>query len=118
MRACLRLTACLLCLTWATAAHAWEIARFDVTVAIAPDSTADVTETIVASFDEPRHGIYRDIPIHYTDRTGQHFRLRLRVLSLLDDQGHPWPYRLETTGRYQRIRIADTSRVVDGQQVY
>ena len=61
-------------------AGAWEIARFDTDVVVHPDASATITETIVADFGtEERHGIYRDIPIHYADRAGQHFAIRLRV---------------------------------------
>lgn len=98
---------------------AWEIARFDTQVAVHADSTATVTETITADFfGEQRHGIYRDIPIHYTDRAGQHFRLRLRVLDVTDGQGQSWRYRLESFGRYQRVRIGDPDRTWSGPQTY
>ncbi len=101
------------------AAGAWEISRFDARVAVEADGTATVTETIVASFGpEARHGIYRDIPIHYSDRAGQHFRLRLRVRSVDNGLGAPWRYRLEPEGRSLRIRIGDPDATVTGTQTY
>ncbi|MBI4597190.1 MAG: DUF2207 domain-containing protein, partial [Candidatus Omnitrophica bacterium] len=100
-------------------AYGWEIASFETRVAIHRNATATVTETIVADFDgESRHGLFRDIPIHYTDRAGQHFRLRLRVTSVTDQAGRPWPYRLESAGRYQRVRIGDPDRYITGEQTY
>jgi len=105
--------------TCVSTAYAWEIASFDTRVVIHPEATATVTETIVADFvGESRHGLYRDIPIHYTDRAGQHFTLRLHVQSISDGAGHPWPYRLESSGRSQRLRIGDPDRLVSGQQTY
>jgi len=102
-----------------TAAWAWEIANFDVRVTVHEDATATVQETILADFTgESKHGIFRDIPIHYEDRAGQHFRLRLRVSSVTDQTGQPWPYRLESAGRYQRIRIGDPDLTLTGRQVY
>ncbi len=78
-----------------------------------------MTETIVADFTgESRHGIYRDIPIHDTDRAGQHFVLRLRVEEVTGDAGRPWPYQLESAGRSRRIRIGDPARTVTGLQTY
>ncbi len=60
-------------------AQAWEIASFETDVAIHADASATVTETIIADFDgESRHGLYRDIPIRYTDRAGQAFTLRVQ----------------------------------------
>lgn len=101
------------------AAGAWEIADFDARVTVHDDSTATVQETILADFTgESKHGIFRDIPIHYEDRAGQHFRLRLRLSSVTDQTGHPWPYRLESAGRYQRIRIGDPDTTLTGRQAY
>lgn len=107
------------CLAAPAPAFAWEIADFDARVAVHEDGTATVTETIVASFgSEAKHGIFRDIPIHYEDRAGQHFRLRLRFNSVTDQAGRPWPYRLESAGRYQRIRIGDPDTTLTGRQTY
>ncbi|MBI4342685.1 MAG: DUF2207 domain-containing protein [Candidatus Omnitrophica bacterium] len=101
------------------AAHAWEIASFETQVLVHEDATATVMETILANFTgESRHGIYRDIPVHYTDRIGQHFRLRLRVREVTDRNGQPWRYRLEAAGRYRRIRIGDPDATVTGLQTY
>lgn len=100
-------------------AQAWEIASFETQVDVRSDATATVTETILANFTgESRHGIYRDIPVHYADRIGQHVRLRLRVREVTNRLGQPWPYRLEQAGRYRRIRIGDPDLVVSGLQTY
>ncbi len=100
-------------------AQAWQIDRFQTHLALHPDSTATVTETIVADFTgESRHGLDRDIPIHYADRAGQNFVLRLRVQAVTDEQGRPRYYRLESPGRYLRIRIGDPNRTVTGLQTY
>ena len=110
---------CLCGVSWPSPAAAWEIARFETHVTIHDDATATVTETIVADFGgEARHGIYRDIPIHYTDRAGQHFTLRVRVLEVTDVRGEPWPYRLESSGRYRRIRIGKSDVTFTGLQHY
>jgi uncharacterized membrane protein YgcG len=101
------------------ATHAWEIASFETEVRVHEDATATVTETIVADFTgEERHGLFRDIPIHYLDRAGGHFLLRLRVREVTDALGRPWPWRLESSGRYRRIRIGDPDRTVTGEQTY
>ena len=98
-------------------ARAWEIAGFDTRVEVHEDATATVTETILANFqDESRHGIYRDIPVHYQDRIGQHVLLRLRIREVTDRLGQPWRYQLESAGRYRRIRIGDPDATVTGFQ--
>ena len=73
-------------------ASAWEIASFEARVAVQTDGSAIVTETIIADFgEESRHGIFRDLPVHYTDRAGGHFTFRLRVNEVTDAYGRPWP---------------------------
>jgi hypothetical protein len=100
-------------------AFAWEIAQFDARVAVHSEATATVTETIQADFgSERRHGIYRDIPVDYADRAGQRFRLRLHVQSVTDAGGYPWRFRLESAGRYLRVRIGDPDSTVTGQHTF
>ncbi len=107
---------------WASrpsASVAWEIASFEVNITIHEDATAAITETIGADFTgEHRHGLYRDIPIHYTDRAGQHFVIRLRVRDVVNEQDVPWPYRLESHERYVRVRIGEADTTVTGRQTY
>lgn len=113
------LASLLLGLPFCASAHAWEIAHFDVSVVVHRDATATVTETMVIDFDgEFHHGIYRDVPIHYTDRAGQHFVLRLHIQEITNGVGQPWPYRLESEGRSLRIRIGDPDVTVTDQQTY
>ena len=103
----------------APATQAWEIDSFETRLNIQSDSTVQVIETIVAEFGtESKHGIYRDIPIHYTDRAGQHFTIRLRVRSVTDRASRPWPYRLEENGRYLRLRIGSPQSTLTGRQIY
>ena len=100
-------------------AQAWEIASFDTQVTVHEDATATVIETITADFgDERRHGLYRDIPIRYADRAGQHFTLRLRLEEVTDGSGRPRPYQLESSGRYRRIRVGSADSTVTGLQTY
>jgi hypothetical protein len=109
----------LVSLAFPSLAFAWEIDRFETQVAIHPDGTATILETIVADFTgESRHGIYRDLPIHYTDRAGQHFTLRLTVREVTDQAGGAWRVQQESFGRYRRLRIGDPDVTVTGLQTY
>jgi len=104
---------------WCPLSWAWEIASFEARVMVHEDATATVQEMIIVDFgQEHRRGIYRDLPIHYTDRAGQHFTLRFRVEQVTDAEGRPWPYRVESAGRARRIRIGEADRFVTGEQSY
>lgn len=99
--------------------YAWQISNFEVRVDVRKDSSALVQETIIADFTgESRHGIYRDIPIHYQDVLGQHFKMRLSVESVADQTGQPWKYKLERAGLFLRIRIGDPDILLTGFQTY
>ncbi len=101
-------------------AHAWEIQSFNTKVIVREDSTAFISETIVVDFQgEQRHGIFRDIPLHYVDRFGQHYKMRLRVLGVSNEAAQPWSYTLESPGGgYLRIRIGDADVTLSGIQTY
>lgn len=100
-------------------AQAWEIESFDIAVRINPDGSALISENIKADFgSELKHGIYRDVPVDYRDRSGQTFKMRLSVLGVQDYTGVDWPYRLEQYGRYLRIKIGDPEKTLSGKHLY
>ncbi len=100
-------------------ARSWEIVNFTIEVAVHPDSKVTIIEKISADFGlESKHGIYRDIPLHYVDRLGQHFKMRLSVHDVTDQNLKPWRYSLESAGRYLRVRIGDPDIDVTGKQTY
>src|SRR5437899_171753 len=72
----------------------WRIDGFDIRLEVAGDGMMDVTETIAARFDEPKHGIFREIPVRYAV-FGHLYDLRARLKSVQDDAGHGWHYTLK-----------------------
>ena len=69
-------------------------------------------------FDQPRHGIFRLIPVRYNDRQGAAHDLRLRVESVRDETGRELPQRTRREGRNVRIRIGDPQSTVVGAHTY
>lgn len=117
------LAALLLALTVAPASPAradlggWSIADFDANLKIRPDGIIEVTETIIADFAEPRHGIYREIPVRYD--VGLHlYDLRFHLLEVDDGRGNRWGTKTDYEGNKVRIRIGDAESTVTGRQVY
>lgn len=111
----------LLVFTAATPARAdlggWSIADFDARLEIRADGMLDVTEIITADFFEPRHGIYREIPVRYD--VGLHlYDLRFRLIGVDDLQGNRWGTKTDHEANKVRIRIGDADRTVMGRQVY
>ena len=72
---------------WAPLALAEEpyvIENFDSHVTINQDTSLTVEETIDVYFNEPRHGIFRDIPVVYR-ADSRVINSRLQVLSVNDN---------------------------------
>ncbi|MFC1810401.1 DUF2207 domain-containing protein [Patescibacteria group bacterium] len=96
----------------AIAQAGWNFPSIDQTIEIQENGKIRVTETIVADFTQDSHrGIYREIPVHYTDEYGNPFNLRLKLLSITDENGNPHP--IDKKGRdlfsdEYYIRIGDS----------
>jgi uncharacterized membrane protein len=90
--------------------------RSDITVR--EDSSFVVNETLRVTFHKPRHGIYRDIPFKYVTELGKVIRTPIKVISVRDDSGRTWKYKVSKTGPLIRIRIGDPNKYVRGNQTY
>jgi uncharacterized membrane protein YgcG len=102
----------------ATRARADFIRLFNSDVRLLPDTTLDVTETIVVDFQSSqRHGIYRHIPVEYT-RYGNPYSVYLDVKDITDGQGVPQKYEMSRMGSDESIRIGDPHFTVSGVNTY
>ncbi len=91
----------------------WSVRSFGVALTIQPDAALDVTETIDADFDVPKHGIYREIPIRYA--VGLHqYVLRFRLLGVDDGSGRAYGTKVTYEENRIRIRIGDPDRLIKG----
>ena len=107
----------LLCI-FASGAWAWSIGDFSSEITIHRDSTLAVMERITVDFQsESHHGIYRDIPVKYKRGTSN-YNLRLKVISVEDEVGRDYQYKVTGEGRYIRVRIGDPHRYVQGVRTY
>jgi uncharacterized membrane protein len=94
------------------------IESFHANFAVATDSSFKVTETIVYNFGSTtHHGIYRDIPYHYT-RSGSSYNVRLKVLAVTDENGESIKYSLRKWSGDLRITIGDSKIYVTGVKTY
>ncbi len=82
------------------------IQRFDEQVLVHRDATIDVTETIQAQFiGTGWHGIYRTIPIQYTDPEGFNYTLFLDHVTATDGDGHSLKLEQSHEGRDLKFKI-------------
>jgi uncharacterized membrane protein YgcG len=107
---------------FSSSAHAdlggFVIADFHAALTVERNADLLVEESITIDFSEERHGIYRTIPVRYTDPMGYGYSLRLRVLDVTDGEGRDHKFQVQDQGRYVNIRIGDPDRTVTGRVRY
>ncbi len=125
-----RIPVCLLAILFmlnAQSQEAFTITRYDIKVTVNKDASLDVREDIAVHFTEPRHGIYREIPVKYriepspagtetADRqfsSGGYNRIFIENISV---PGHN--YTVNNDNYYKQIKIGDKNKLVDGDQEY
>lgn len=93
------------------------ITSFDVDVAVQADASLDVTETIRGQFFEPRHGIFRKIPVRYETEEGRSLAipLRMRAITL---GGKPVPFDEYGEGNDRVFKIGDPNVEIVGPFTY
>jgi len=67
-----------------SADEGWGITSFNSDVTIAPDSTLAIVEDIKVDFSQPRHGIFRTIPLRYRHDDNHDRYYNLQVQSVTD----------------------------------
>jgi uncharacterized membrane protein len=94
------------------------IDQFDVDLDVRSDSSLIVTERLEVLFSEPRHGIYRSIPVRYTDPKGYQYGIGFDLLGVTDEDGNQYGTKISNEGAYVSIRIGSPSAKVNGRVVY
>lgn len=97
---------------------AFVISNFHADITVQQDTKVIVEERIDVDFSEPRHGIYRTIPVNYTDPRGYGYSLGFRFLSATDQTNKPYGASVSKSGRYVQIRLGDADTEVQGNVTY
>ena len=97
----------------------WEITNFDSHIAIEPDTSVAVTETIQVDFhDLEKHGIFRTIPVKYQTRWGNNLDIKFRLLTVTDAAGNALPVQTAREGKSVKLKIGDPDQLITGPQTY
>ncbi len=94
------------------------IRSFDTDLDVQRGGEVLVTERLEVDFSEPRHGIYRSIPVRYTDPRGFGYSLGFRLIGVEDAAGQDFQVKTTTDGSYVNLRIGDPDRTVTGAVTY
>jgi uncharacterized membrane protein len=100
------------------AADLWKMDAFEAEILVNRDGSIEVTETVSADFLQPRHGIFRYLPIEGKDTAGRRFVMRTTLLGISDDQGHPYGVFSYKENGNQVWRIGDPNVTLTGKHVY
>jgi hypothetical protein len=100
-----------------THTNSYAIKQYTSEIRLEKDTTLTVKETITINFPNPRHGIYRTIPVTHTIN-GKTIYTKLKVLSVKDDAGNVQNYTLTKQGKNMEIRIGDPDKTVIGTNTY
>lgn len=95
-----------------------KIKSFDTNILITKDNKAQINETIVYDFGSTsHHGIYRDIPIDYNDKTNTYY-LTSSYQTTTDENGQEVQAEVSEIDGNQRIRLGDPDRTITGVHTY
>ena len=113
------LLVCLLacCVAIPATARQLRIKHFDAQIEVDANGTIDVTEVIEVQFTGVWHGIYRTIPVQYSDPHGFNYTLFLDPITITDDSGQKLKYERSNEGRNAKFKIyvldaEDATRIV------
>ncbi len=92
------------------------IDKYDVNIKVNEDNTFDITETITAYFNDPKHGIFRTIPLtnKITRLNGSKSTNRAKITKLSVNN----KYKVSRENGNYKIQIGDANRSLTGEQTY
>ena len=96
--------------------YAYLLDGYDVKITVNEDNTFDITETIDAFFNVPKHGIIRKLPIrNEVERLdGTVSRNRVKITGLAVNE----PYASSVSGGYREIKIGEEETTLTGAKQY
>lgn len=100
--------------TSALAQYPYVVDSFHTEIVVKPDATISVSEKIEVTYNEPRRGIFRTIPIVYPyDERGNERAIQLRLGAVVDESGNRHTTKVAREGDNLKIRIGDEDVFLD-----
>lgn len=90
---------------------------FGAEIAVNHDASITVTEDISVRFDEPRHGIFRVIPYHYSLPNGNTASIPITITNVVQD-GADVQYTTLTDRQNLTVKIGDPNETITGIHTY
>jgi len=107
------------------ALNGYKITAYDVNVKVHENNVLDVTERITAHFNEPKHGIYRNIPLVnnlrwvINQQPVTHVqKAKISNILVTDPAGQVIPVDKENKSQTLLLKIGDAGKTLTGEQTY
>lgn len=95
----------------------YAIKNFTSEIKINQDTSLEITESINVFFNNPKHGIFRIIPVIYTSK-GKTIRANLKVISVTDEKGNRYPYQKSFYNQSVKLKIGSPEKTITGRHTY
>jgi len=97
----------------------WVIKNYDAIAYIQDDQQVNLEEIITVDFRDlqNKHGIFRYVPYSYI-RDGQSYKMRIKVLSVTNQNNEPVNYKAKKTLENLELKIGSADFTVSGEQIY
>ena len=94
----------------------YEIQSYNIDMVVNENNTFDITETITAYFNVPKHGIYRKIPLknEITREDGSKSSNRVKITNIAVNN----EYTTSKENGYEVIKIGNANSTITGSHTY
>ena len=86
-------------------ARAYHVSKFNSTIHVQPDGSADITEQITFVFRGQFQGVYRDIPVEYPGPRGSNYSLFVTVNQITDENGSSLKFEKNRSRGFLKLKI-------------
>jgi len=100
------------------AQNAEHIQTLEIVAGIRTDGTVHMSERIEYVFQEPRHGIMRNIPSIKKNADGKKYRLTIDNIYVQNDNGAKYPFSTSWNSESLTLKIGDPDMTITGTQRY
>jgi len=95
----------------------YQITDFVSDITIEQDTSLTIIETIRVNFPEPRHGIFRIIPVAYSAK-GRTIKADLKVIAVTDEKENGYQYEISRFRQSIKLKIGDSDRTITDLHTY
>src|SRR6185503_8545437 len=99
-------------------ARTYHVSKFNSTIHVQADGSADITEQITFVFRGQFQGVYRDIPVEYPGPRGSNYSLFITINQITDENGSSLKFDKSRSRGFLKVKIyvpgaSDSTRTIN-----